>query len=194
MDHHRRNHHQSGRQRRPWWDSTGTRQPRGGTRTFSDAGTGSTISVTINALPDTIPVAGAVVTCENSLETYFVTGTAGSTYQWTVVTEPLSGPTSGTSVNVNGDSRFGSLFVVETNAANCAGPVNPVNVIVNPRLLPAIIDRGNRHLHGSTGWVYNLPIPDRPMRLLTNGRVISVNATTDTLTSAGLRGLGAVAW
>ncbi len=178
------------------WDSAGTGSLAVvDTNIFGCPGTVQTISVTINALPDTIPVTGAVVTCENSLETYFVTGTAGSTYQWTVSNGTIVGPTSGTSVNVQwGTAGFGSLFVVETNAANCAGPVNPVNVIINPRPLPAIIDGATDICMGSTE-VFTTPAnPGSTYTwLLTNGQLISVNATTDTLTSAwAFQGLGAV--
>lgn len=165
------------------------------TNSFGCPGTVQTLSVTVNVLPDTISVTGPVVTCENSLETYFVTGTAGSNYQWTVSNGTISGSASGTSVTVQwGTAGFGTVFVRETNAANCAGPVIPVNVIINPRPSPAIIDGATDICVGSTE-IFTTPAnPGSSYNwLLTNGQLLSVNATTDTLTSGWpFQGLGTV--
>lgn len=178
------------------WDSVGT-----GiisvvdTNSFGCPGSIQTILVTINGLPDTVSIAGPIVVCENSFATYFISGTAGSTYRWTVSNGTISGSSTGSAVTVQwGTAGFGSVFLQETNAANCAGPLLPVNVIINPRPAPAIIDGTPDICVGSTE-IYTSPASPGSSYawLLTNGQLVSVNTGTDTLTSSWpMQGLGTV--
>ncbi len=70
-----------------WWSNTGNTQTNGTiflTHTSSwGCSSSSTYSVTINPLPNPV-IEGPASVCQNSLQTYKVTGVAGNTYSWAV--------------------------------------------------------------------------------------------------------------
>ncbi|HRG59200.1 MAG TPA: T9SS type A sorting domain-containing protein [Bacteroidia bacterium] len=68
-------------------------------------------------------------TCTGSIETYSVTNTAGSTYNWTVTGGNIVSGQGSNQISVNFLGSGGSVSVTETNVAGCVGTA--VNLSVN---------------------------------------------------------------
>ncbi len=83
----------------------------------------ATGTIRVNPLPVTSAISGETrPACRGTGYVYSVTGTAGSTYQWSVPQEAtiVSGQTT-SSITVNFGSVNGNISVTETSAAGCTG-------------------------------------------------------------------------
>ncbi len=67
--------------------------------------------------------------CNGNVETYSVTNTAGSAYNWTVSGGSIVSGQGTSSISVNFPSTGGTVSVTETNAAGCVG--SPQSVTAN---------------------------------------------------------------
>lgn len=87
------------------------------------AGTAGSTSVTVNPMPVTSPISGpASPACSATGQTYSVTNTSGSTYNWTVPTgATIASGQGSSSITVNFGTSNGSVSVTETTAGGCIG-------------------------------------------------------------------------
>jgi hypothetical protein len=105
-----------------------------GVQETSSAGcTGNLIAlaVTVNNGVNTSAIAGnSTVKCDAMNESYSVSNTAGSSYQWTVPTGASIVSGQGTNaIVVDFNSNMGTISVVETSAGGCVG--GAVNIVVS---------------------------------------------------------------
>jgi hypothetical protein len=80
------------------------------------------------------------ISCSSTIETYSVTATSGSTYNWTVPTGATITSGQGTnSITVNMNGNSGTVSVIETNAGGCSGAaVSSAIIISNPVVTSSI--------------------------------------------------------
>ncbi len=167
------------------WDSAGT-----GTITVVDtnafgcAGVLQTLTVTINPLPAPSLIFGPDTVCENSVITYFIIPSAGSTYQWSVAGGSISGADTLFFIDVIwGPAGPGFISVQETNAAGCFAN-HDTTVFINPQPTPALV-LGNFFICAtdSIQWYYT---PDTTSISLFNwnvigGSIISASSLNDSI-------------
>ncbi|MBK5285083.1 MAG: hypothetical protein JJE25_06740, partial [Bacteroidia bacterium] len=93
-----------------------------------------TVVVNVNPIPITSPIIGATSVCENVLgQMYYVTGSAGSTFFWTVTGGSIASGQGSDTIFVDwGSAGSGTITVVETNTLGCAGAPVVLNVTINP--------------------------------------------------------------
>ena len=100
--------------------------------TNSGGCTGATVTfiVSISNAVNTSVISGPTsVSCATSNETYSVTITAGSTYNWSVPAGAVILSGQGTnSIQVDFNGNFGTVSVVETNSSGCIGGTQQVVV------------------------------------------------------------------
>ncbi|GAA4383616.1 PKD-like domain-containing protein [Hymenobacter koreensis] len=115
---------------------TETSQPAGGS--VRCLGTSDTLFVTVRPTPIARQIAGPARLCVGVAGSYSVPGATGSTYQWTVNNVPQASPT-GTLLFSSTTPGVYTLTVRETNAQTCAGPLNTIQVTVDPTPAPLAI-------------------------------------------------------
>ncbi len=93
-----------------------------------------TIIVTVNPVPATSPISGLNSVCENDPVTqYSVTPPSANTYAWNVYGGVIVIGQGQPDVFVNWNTvGLDSISVVETTSNGCSGPLQSMNVIVNP--------------------------------------------------------------
>jgi hypothetical protein len=104
-----------------------------------------TIVVTVNPVPVTSPVNGATSVCESVLgQMYTTSGSAGSTFFWTVAGGTIASGQGNDTIFVNwGNAGGGTITVVETNSFGCAGAPVTLNITINPSpMLQALLIAG----------------------------------------------------
>jgi hypothetical protein len=145
------------------------------------------LPVTIKPAPVTSNITGTPSVCVNTVISYDVINTSGSTYAWTISggTQSFGGNTN--RINVTWESSgIGNITVVETNSNGCAGtPVSkPITVNARPVTSP-ISGRNNACTNTSTpysvvkttGSTYSWSIIAGTQTSGTNTNSISVNWT-----------------
>ncbi len=91
------------------------------------------IALSIKAKPVTSAISGETNAKNNSTETYSVTPTAGSTYNWTINGGTVVAGAPVGSINVLwGNSGSGTVSVKETGANQCFGDIKTLNVTLSP--------------------------------------------------------------
>ncbi len=123
------------------WDSAGSGMITViDTNSFGCAGTLQTLNVTINPLPVPSLIFGPDTVCENSVSSYFIIPSAGSTYQWSVAGGTISGVDTLIFVSVIwGPGGPGLVSVQETNAAGCFA-TQDTDIFINPQPFPLLIN------------------------------------------------------
>ncbi|HLG35061.1 MAG TPA: PKD domain-containing protein [Bacteroidia bacterium] len=93
-----------------------------------------TVVVTVNPVPVTSSINGAASVCENVLgQMYTTSGSAGSTFTWTVTGGTIASGQGNDTIFVDwGSAGGGTVTVVETNSFGCAGAPVVLNVTINP--------------------------------------------------------------
>jgi gliding motility-associated-like protein len=90
-------------------------------------------NVTVFALPLTSLISGPSAVCANSVQTFSVAKTAGSSYFWTVPAGATILSGQGTeAVSVHFTSVLGNITVTETNANGCTGLPVAKSTLINP--------------------------------------------------------------
>ncbi|MFZ7115451.1 MAG: gliding motility-associated C-terminal domain-containing protein [Bacteroidota bacterium] len=111
------------------------------TNAFGCSGIVQSVSVIVNPLPVAPTISGPVSVCEGTTMTYFITPTAGSTYYWDVTNGSFAlGPVGTFNSFIWGSPGPGTVTVYEVSSANCTGPVDTLDVTVNPKpVAPGIL-------------------------------------------------------
>lgn len=93
-----------------------------------------TVVVTVNPVPVTSPINGAASVCENVLgQMYTTSGSAGSTFTWTVTGGTIASGQGNDTIFVDwGSAGGGTVTVVETNSFGCVGAPVVLNITINP--------------------------------------------------------------
>jgi gliding motility-associated-like protein len=93
-----------------------------------------TVAVIVNPVPVTSSINPTANVCENVLgQMYYVTGSAGSTFFWTVTGGTLASGQGNDTIFVDwGSAGGGTITVVETNTFGCAGAPVVLNITINP--------------------------------------------------------------
>lgn len=93
-------------------------------------GIGITDYINVNGSVSTSAITGTTQlnTCTNNVETYAVTNTPGSTYNWTVNGGTITSGQGTNTVTVSFATGGGSVSVTETNAGGCVGSPQSVTV------------------------------------------------------------------
>jgi len=88
------------------------------------------VSVTVTVYPMPAPViSGELSVCEPELSVYTVSGTAGSSYQWSVTGGLISGSSTGSTVTIEWSGiGTGTLEVEETTSSGCSAS-DSINVL-----------------------------------------------------------------
>lgn len=114
-----------------------------------------TITVSIFAFPVTPSISGPDSVCENSITSYSVTSTVGSTYNWNVSGGTIIGSSTGSFISVNwGTAGAGQVSVTETNVAGCIGSTQIKNIVINPVPLPPTVSGNTNLCEGDTMQLY----------------------------------------
>lgn len=92
-------------------------------------GAAVSLAVTISNPVATSPISGATsVSCTADSEAYSVTGSAGSTYTWTVPAGAAFTGQGTSAITVDFNGSFGAISVTETNSDGCTGDPQAVTV------------------------------------------------------------------
>ena len=93
-----------------------------------------TVVVTVNPVPVTSPINGPASVCENVLgQMYSTSGSAGSTFTWSVTGGTIASGQGNDTVYVDwGSAGAGTITVVETNSFGCNSTPQTLNVTINP--------------------------------------------------------------
>jgi len=166
------------------WDSAGT-----GTITVIDtnasgcAGPLQTFTVTINPLPVPSLIFGPDTVCENSISSYFIIPSAGSSYLWSVSGGTISGADSTTFISVIWASAGpGFISVQETNAAGCFA-FQDTDIVINPQPLPVLINGNDIICATDTLQWYYTPFNAGSTYTwnVNGGTLISISSATDSI-------------
>lgn len=92
-----------------------------------------TINITVNPIPATGPITGSISVCANDTAVAYVVTPTGGNYTWSISGGTIDSGQNSDSIIVHWDSAgVGTLSVVDTNSFGCAGPVQTLNVTINP--------------------------------------------------------------
>ena len=92
-----------------------------------------TINVFVNPIPATGPITGSISVCANDTAVSYAVSPTGGNYTWSITGGTIDSGQNSDSIVVSWDSAgVGTLSVVDTNAFGCPGPVQTLNVTINP--------------------------------------------------------------
>ncbi|MCX6291071.1 MAG: gliding motility-associated C-terminal domain-containing protein, partial [Bacteroidetes bacterium] len=154
-----------------------------------------TMNVWINPVPITSPVLGPDSVCANSVTSYSVTSTAGSSYIWTVTGGSIIGSPTGSFISVTwGSAGIGFISVIETNSTGCNGLSQSMVVMINPVPVPVMIFGNPVLCEGDTIQVYSVsPTPGSTYNWSVNGGTLVSGQGSDSATvNWGVAGTGSL--
>ncbi len=102
------------------------------TGTIGSCVASDTVVVTVNPVPVTTPITGLTTVCEGDTSYYHVSPQNGN-YTWTLSGGTIVSGQGTDSILIAWDtSGLAFLSVVDTNIYGCAGPLQTMNIVVNP--------------------------------------------------------------
>ena len=147
--------------------------------------TKDSLLITAIPIPNTSPIAGPDSVCEHdSLVVYSVTPQAGN-YFWTISGGTITAGLGTDSIYVQWDTAgvAGTITVVDTNAAGCAGPLRTLTITINPLPVTSIITGPDTVCQNSTtshsvtstaGTTYNWIVGGGTIQGSATGNIVSI--------------------
>lgn len=149
------------------------------------ASNAATINISINQLPATGPITGPTTVNNNDTQTYTVTGSPGSVYNWVIVGGNLYNSGSAPTIKViwSVASTTASVSTTETNAGGCKGTLKQLNVtILKTGVIENMMEAGTVSMYPNPA-VKNVNF-DFDMKQSCNTRVELVNMIGQTVMSS----------